>query len=396
MFASISLQPGKQGRFSARNDGVRYNAGRAMAIIFNNLLALTTLFSFVSQPMKLAEPSLIDSLKFYKFVWEIETRPNFNIDFIQNITESCEPCTYEPKNLHNNSTPRDVILAYAIGGAYNLIPFMRTLRTTGSKASVVFFVDDKAYNSISDHTMAYVKNCGVNFIKMGKVIHTGKYSQYSIGYLYMQEFIKQNLHRIDRVMRGDMYDMLFQGDPFYDELPKGQVQLVDEEAELKINPGQQMWWNESGRPYTENDLTYRYPCMGYIYGEADVFLKFLEVFLTEFQFDKGIMDQGLVAAMIRNNDFKNNGVEINQTIPFYTRHMYFARTMPEETLGTMRISYNPQKYAVVLHHTHHNHGLKVAQYKFCPPPVFENYISHCDERCMNEVKDQSGVCKQSK
>lgn len=327
---------------------------------------------------------------YYRDTTDLSTRGNYNVDFkMSNV--ACIPCNSIIRNHKPNSTPDDVIVTYSIGKIKNIGPFIRSLRSTGCKASVILLLDSDAYNSLDAYKKSFIEGCGVTIINCGKCIYRQKLDFNSYGYIWCVEFVEQNKHLIDRVIYADLFDIYFQGDPFYEGLKRDEIQIADEELELKFNPAQQDWMKNCSRSVNEKDKDWKYPCSGYFAGGADIFLRFMKLYLSEYKFGSNCMDQGLIASMIADGDFSRHEIPINMKFPYYIRNLYFTHTWNGETLGTMRIAYDRNQYALIIHHTHYNYGTKIAIYKFCPPHALEfelDYISKCDPKCVEELRSK--------
>jgi hypothetical protein len=103
-----------------------------------------------------------ETMDSYSFPTNIELHQNKDLILNKNISVSnCKLCDYPVRNSKPNSSKRDVVIASSIGKVVNIILFVKTLRTTGSKANCVFLLDDVSYNSLSNKTRDIVVRCVV-------------------------------------------------------------------------------------------------------------------------------------------------------------------------------------------------------------------------------------------
>ncbi|EAX98311.1 hypothetical protein TVAG_018470 [Trichomonas vaginalis G3] len=170
--------------------------------------------------------SILDSKSHLKFTEFKHKVPSYNYTnawyknqysnyFTYRDYSKCPSCNYPNRTTSPiKSTPSDVILVYAIKGVKNLILFIRTLRHTGSQASVFLFVDTEAYNTINAETKEVLDKCGMNIIDMGKFPEFDIFSAFSMGFVAMHNFLLSNQKYIRNVLIVDLYDIIFQSDPF--------------------------------------------------------------------------------------------------------------------------------------------------------------------------------------
>ena len=152
------------------------------------------------------------------------------------LTKECEHCLF---NYSNNGTipdssNRDLILSMAIGYPFNLYPFIESLRATKCKARVVIFIDSSLFKEIDYKYIESISKCGVQFIDAGSYIPKTYDDMYYYRYLLYESFLKMNEPLIDRVIVVDLYDTLFQHDPFTLSFNKDYLYLSDEGYKIKI------------------------------------------------------------------------------------------------------------------------------------------------------------------
>lgn len=316
------------------------------------------------------EPSAV----FFKFYSQINLNVKEVIDFNKLITNRCTLCTYSPSNYKPNSTPRDVIIADCRNTASGIIPFARSLRTVGSKASIVILTDDTAYKSISTLTTSFLEHCGVTIVNFGKELFP--HDPLKKGIYWVYEFLKMNMHQIDRVVYCDLFDTFFQGDPFYEEFPEDELIVFDENKTVKDVNIVRKWFGETKLIKNSKELdNFKYKCAGNIAGSCEIVVKALGMLLALYQPGLPIRDQSILNILIFTGEYAANGIKATESDSKSFRlvaHMVFLPT-GNHTIGSIKIHSNDNK-ALIIHQTHYHYELIDQIKQVCPMPTFENYI----------------------
>lgn len=298
-----------------------------------------------------------------------------DVDYIFNLTtpisNECEPCNFKSSNYGPNSDPHDVIAAKSSGNPYNMIIFLRSLRQSGAKCSVIFFVTDNAMTSMSQDTRRYAEKCGAQFINYHRQRSFGD-DVCSEAYFHMYRFLQLNRHQINRFIEIDMYDTFFQGDPFTPFLPK---------LHMVIEPGYWddqniRWMNRCGGNLPVKQKTIN---GGFYGGNAENVFDMLRVFCSHFEIGHDIMDQGCFNLWIYGGLFERNGVHVNLTVNTAVTHMALEIMHRKEPLGNISTYYRPDIRAMIMHQTHWFCDLMRTIKAACPPPPgdFSNYQGRC-------------------
>lgn len=298
---------------------------------------------------------------------------NINYSFKLNKKLNCLPCNYTATNTNPNSQENDVIFAYASGSLQNLMAFIRTLRHTGSKCATVFFVDDKALSSIGEREMKYLEDCGAQLINIHKRMFSDDFSIYAEVYMHMYRFLMLHRHRLNRVIKLDMYDVFFQGDPFDESMPSGALQVVPELNIIHRPYGH--WITSCGR--VPNRSSFDMICAGYFAGDADVVYRFVKFFAAHRP--KDAMDQACLNSWYYNRDLENAGISVLSMPKARVLHMWEIGRKGRE-FGDIRTGYEPYHVASLIHHVHHYcYTVESLKDKYCPPPYpdFPNYVVKC-------------------
>ena len=150
------------------------------------------------------------------FPFEMETTKDFYLKNKVFDESQCRMCDFEvlPTVFQTNSEKNDIILAYVYKKGANLIPFIRSIRTTHTSASVVLLYSSDLIKNDDPKYIKLIKTCGVQIVVIQDRNLTRKSDilYYQI-FLYIQ-FLSTNAHRLNRVILVDLYESIFQQDPF--------------------------------------------------------------------------------------------------------------------------------------------------------------------------------------
>ncbi|EAY17525.1 hypothetical protein TVAG_453530 [Trichomonas vaginalis G3] len=304
---------------------------------------------------------------------DIYLRSDLNIKYF-NGSLNCNHCNFTVRNSKSNSTPRDLILAGSTKKVENINLFLRTLRHTGCKCTVAFLVDNEAYKTLTSEMIKDIELCGGQIINMGIPEFNMRFNYFYLIYLWDYYVVKRNYHRFDRIMKCDMFDTLFQGDPFNDAFKPGKFYMIEE---MKPFHNQLQIYD-----YIFYDLGLKQGslatvvCAGISFGYTQPFTRALDTFFSYFVWDKGWHDQHLFNVLFMSGLFMKNGVSLVRYRIFETvRHMYEFRK--DDEIGYITGIYNNKIYAQVVHHVHVAPKLLGSMLKYCPNNNSEllNYVT---------------------
>ncbi|KAK8853525.1 hypothetical protein M9Y10_017086 [Tritrichomonas musculus] len=237
------------------------------------------------------------------FIKEFNASDFFNNDFFQEINllntkpdfSNCPLCSIVKKK-SNSSSKRDLIFSYAYGNrTKGFVSFVRSIRSTGCKATIVFMYEDPFLFSFSSNERLILKNCGSFFINAGK-INRKKFNIMSIRYAFFLEFLEIYKKCFDRVIMTDAADTYVQLDPF---------DIFPEKGFWSSTEGNYFWkykWH-SARVFlseTPCNISFynntRTLCAGLVWGNVKDTIKFLRFFVNVSYWKKNnrVNDQGLL------------------------------------------------------------------------------------------------------
>lgn len=140
----------------------------------------------------------------------------------------CPICNMKTRNSKHNSSPRDLVTTSTFNKIYNIVPFIRTLRTVGCIARIILITDSIATSKLNNGNMSsFIGYCGVQVVNVG--IISGKRSFLLCSRnIILHDFLKNKRNIIDRILIADLYDTIFQGDPFTEDLDRNKLGISEE------------------------------------------------------------------------------------------------------------------------------------------------------------------------
>ena len=266
--------------------------------------------------------SFLISLYFFNYFQYFQF--NNSTSILENFTPQCPLCNFLP--LENaTSTKRDVILASALSQFKRVEYFLRTLRTTGSKARVILFIDNKEI--LTNSWLSFFKHCDIEPVFIEHTNEVVKSAPKLSRYYYELEWLKENINDVDRVLHTDTFDVIFQSDPFIPSIDKDKLYFTYEPVNLKGSLWTNSWVKQCyGDDFAHDHRKEPVSCSGVTIGGAKPFLTYLETLITTPKWRTCFghsLDQAHHNALMYNGEFKKKGLEIvgfGCDSPFLTMH----------------------------------------------------------------------------
>ena len=355
------------------------------------ILNLINIFFIFNIIVRYNDVRLSISTSFFEVAQNFNLHMNPKLKLKKTNWENCKLCNYSVRNTLEDSTNDDVIIASAIGATENVVLFMRTLRTTGCKAKCVLLMDEKAILSLTKSTVECVNECGGQIINCGKIKFSDLRDCQTLVYLLCYEFIYYNIHRIRRVIIVDLFDTVFQGDPFNSQVGGRYLNILDEGSDFTTYSGyiNEQWMRKFNYDLPDRFAEQKYLCTGYIGGDVDVIFKFLRLFYQYMSLGKGKTDQGEVNYLYFSGILEKNGIHIvPERMTELVRHTAYVRLQKYEMMGEVRTIKDKNTYASIIHHYYCNPNFILSLYYSCPRGKYDknNYFSHCDTDCYNKME----------
>ncbi|KAH0786165.1 hypothetical protein GPJ56_009842 [Histomonas meleagridis] len=297
----------------------------------------------------------------------LETNEN---EVIKSSTR-CPICNFTPL-YPPTSTRRDVVLAAALTGFKRVEYFLRTLRTTGSRARVILFLDSST--AASDDWLRFFSSCDIEPVYVNytsQVLHDApKLSRY---YFYKQ-WLERHIDEVDRVLHTDTFDVIFQSDPFLDIIPNDKLYFTFEPTDLYHSRWTGSWITTCyGIQFFNQYARSPVSCSGVTAGGAKTFLKYIDLLINTPVWNQCFghsYDQAHHNYLLYTGEFEKNGIEIlsmDCNSPYLTMHFCCKKAKCNWTTGVI-YGNNSQKAPVLIHQYNRWKELINRNSVMCPAP----------------------------
>ena len=348
------------------------------------LLVVLTSLLFIDKGKELVNFQLVVTNNVIKAVHSFTHKPpstyysndwykrNYSYLFTERDYSKCPTCTFPSRTSHMaSSTPNDLILVYSVGGTKNLILFIRTLRHVHCKATVVFLVDSAGYKSITKETLEVLNDCGMNIIDIGEFKHDYILFKWSFGYICMYDFLYINQRYINRVLVCDLFDIVFQGDPFIRNKYINSLSFVSENAIFSPKNENTNWivYNMKYFPPEWNNT--KITNSGQVIGSIYEMTQFLDVFLSLFDpmdfYTINTTDQAYFNIILKTGKLKARGIsyEIEEKEMFSRVIVVQPLDSTERNFGFVK-KYQSNEFAPVVHQYYADYSLSYSLLDVCP------------------------------
>lgn len=303
------------------------------------------------------------------------------------VSKNCPECKFETdfSNNDKDSTKRDFILTSAFYQAYNMVPFIRSLRQTGSKCSLVIFADETISEKINETLESFLVSCGVTLIDIGNIDQISNNDTKIFRHSVYLDFIFKRRKFINRVIEVDMYDTIFQMDPFNKNWDYSSLGISEEPNYVE---GKQYFGSIAliGNPMTNKFVDFtKQTNSGVLLGTAQQLIRFGILFLRFYnsitpaalqQYKKtgDLEDQGIIDILCKTEYLTKNGVGCN------TKYHYSAIQNDERKITSFelgKISFSTEsKIHPILHNYDRNRQLLNSVTEKCKKefPFFDDYV----------------------
>ena len=305
---------------------------------------------------------------------------------------NCHTCNYKVHNEAANSQNNDLVIGVALGGFSNEFFFSRTLRTVGSKCKLVFLCDRDAFSSLTKDRYEQTVRCGAQFIVLDNKKWIDYWSHAAGAYYYVLAFLLRNRGKFNRIIFQDLFDSIFQGDPFTTDLIPGEnVIHVADEVEVHGNSFSQYYYKKANIPVPQRLLSKTIVNSAHFSAYQETMIRFLELFVSVNHYSKNWFDQATAnylefGGFLRKYNLRyanyresNKVLNINQ--------------LPRNLLGPLgdiHARNSVTQYATIIHHTWTSIELMKNMLKHCPikernPPKVQKYFGKCGKECVTSL-----------
>ena len=307
---------------------------------------------------------------------------------------SCELCRFPVRNEVNNSSHEDLIIAAAVSHIANENFFSRTIRTTGSKCHIVIVCDEEAMNKLPKERYESAVSCGVQFcVVPSKRWGGGYWGKATVAYYYVLAYILRNRGLFKRIIFQDLYDSIFQGDPFTSDLISSPNEIHVTTEFIPNNKSIQMvkYYKDANITVPESYLKKDYRNSSHFGGLADTILRFLLLYISINDFGHSWNDQVTQNYIEFSGALKEHGFsysddyQLQRFINFYAQ-----KPIQGKRIGYIKALFGNNSYAVSLHHIYSRTSIMVNLAEVCPikernETLVNDYFGKCKYKCIKAI-----------
>ena len=197
--------------------------------------------------------------------------------------KKCLLCNFDARNYNSDSTPRDAIFTFMFNEIAGLLPFTRSLRTTGSRCHAFIFSDDASLSKITQDELMVLDRCAITLVDTGYFDSKDWKQIVLLKYPVFFDFLFMRRNLIDRVIIVDLYDSVFQGDPFTSDFKKDTFYFVAENSSIENCWINNMWLQQAAPDSYEEIKNNKILNSGLFMGGTLQVLRFLDLYLTFYE-----------------------------------------------------------------------------------------------------------------
>jgi hypothetical protein len=290
---------------------------------------------------------------------------------------SCPKCNFTPLN-PVTSTRRDVVLGVALSAFVRVEYFLRTLRTTGTRARVILFLDSP--RAAPPELLRFFTACDVEPVFINTNSSTLRRAPKLSRYYFYYQWLSAHLSEVDRVIHSDTFDVVFQSDPFIPALNASKMYFTSEMIPIRHSGWTASWIRLCyGRGFIAKHGREPVSCSGVTAGGGEVFLIYLRVLLnggTWKECFEDSLDQAHHNWLLYTGAFQRAGLEIELldcNSQFLT--MYFCCQITKchwDNVTEIIYGSNPERAPVVVHQYNRWKELTRRNRGFCPEEGFND------------------------
>ncbi|EAX87278.1 hypothetical protein TVAG_347090 [Trichomonas vaginalis G3] len=219
-------------------------------------------------------------------------------------------------NLYRGSTKRDVILFSADKFHPGLELAVRSLRSTGSQCRVIILAAKKI--QINSKIQALFNELDVEIKDDCLNLHPERnYVPHMLRYEFEQQWLSENLDRVDRVFHADAFDVYFQKDPFGPEISTDRLLFVVEPHAFRSCGWNLNWMKTCYGETMMNKMRNRYIiCSGSIIGGVKPYLQLLDLMISQDEWTscwKPSYDQPILNYLVWENILDEQNIKYDLT-----------------------------------------------------------------------------------
>lgn len=278
---------------------------------------------------------------------------------------ACSLCNFKPI-VQSNSTARDAIFMAVTQYGQGVERLVRSIRTTGCQATIVIF-------TVEDCTFPqHFLDCNVKIVIVEPLSSRAAKSPYKMRWEWYYLYLKDELHKYDRIFHTDAFDAFFFGDPFSMLPDRNSLYFQMEDRSLRSCPYNKDWvlschhdvnrWKLLGKTIA---------CSGSLAGGAQAFYNFTKILITHNEwpscwgkgFDQGDFNYVLYTKYIPSNA---SHTLMNCNSGFLTMNYCSAKGIFFNSLGQLLTPDKSKLVTFVHQYNRYENASKVIN-ALCPP-----------------------------
>ena len=307
----------------------------------------------------------------------------------------CMMCNFTPQNYKPTSTFKDLLITTMFKTPTNIFPAIRSLRTTQSQASVVIITDNETLRTIPLLAMKDLMHCSLQFEVVEKremsMLHffTWRQQQYL-------NYLSENKDKYNRVIIFDLFDTVFQGDPFTKDLHNNKIYFSVENQTYDRSPYNQQLIKPLVEKGILNNITFLLdkPVIngGLMGGGINEVIAFLQLYMSNFKNDFSnvyVDDQPFINYIVHSKMLEN------MQIPYEfdsRREMLVSVSASLKKLGSFVMGNvthpDARRPMLVIHQFKQKKEFNIEVYRACPRGNIKipNYMPKLKERQIEELE----------
>ena len=261
----------------------------------------------------------------------------------------CDLCHYK-KRFYQLSIEEDLAISVLYGeNVYNVLNWVRSLRSTGCKCRILFFHEPSYLLNFNMEELNALNKCGVIWCNIGVDI-SQKYDIHptTTRFLIIQNFLEAYGNYFRSVMISDVFDTLFQIDPFIPELFDTKIVFSIERVQFGNHDLNMRWVKALDPNWTNAFWRKKYVINnGFEIGKPDLVLRLLyAINKPEYFLKKNSTDQATVNYVYYRGIFPDLWIDFEGKYYISACYSLFYLT-PDDDGFMHEIKYSTTTHAVI-------------------------------------------------
>ena len=284
-----------------------------------------------------------------------ETESFYNYEIIYKLSQAnftnCSLCKFDP-DTNGASSKDDLAIAVLFGNKiYNVINWVRTLRSTGCKCKILFFHEPNYIYFFNKNELDALKDCGVVWypIKNNFINSTLVYDPRTTKWLVIQNFLEAYGNYFKRVLISDVFDTIFQKDPFLNGLPRKKIASSIERVQFGNHETNMMWVQSLDHYFSPRWWRKKWVInSGFLIGPSELMLDLIHTMnQPKYFFAKQTLDQGILNFIYYKGIWKKLWIDLKGE--YFISAAYSVFALNGDAQGFMH-EYSYSKYTLAVIH----------------------------------------------